>query len=150
MKLENEKTIAALPSVVWGVTVDVERWPEWTPTVESAVRLDGGPFGVGSTARIQQPGLPEAVWRVTAFDAGAGFTWETRVRGMRMIATHQLTPAGDGTKNTLRLKVTGVAAVLLWPLIRRSIRQALEQENTGLKKACEAIANFGERTDDSA
>lgn len=150
MKLENEKTIAAAPAVVWGVTVDIEHWPEWTPTVESVVRLDEGPFDVGSTARIKQPGLPEAVWRVTALEVGAGFTWETRVRGMRMVAAHELTPAGEGTKNTLRLEITGVVAVLLWPLIRRSVRRALEQENTGLKAACEAIVNSGERTDDSA
>ena len=40
MMIENQKLIAAPGSIVWGVSVDVERWPEWTPTVESVTRLD--------------------------------------------------------------------------------------------------------------
>ena len=34
---------------------DVERWSEWTSTVTPAKRLDDGPLGVGSQARIEQP-----------------------------------------------------------------------------------------------
>ena len=35
MEVENTIHIEAPPAIVWAVTVDVERWPEWTPTVES-------------------------------------------------------------------------------------------------------------------
>ena len=140
MKIENEKLIEASPTTVWNVTVDLERWPQWTPTVESIKRLDDGPFRDGSTALIKQPGLPEAVWRVTEFQQGSGFTWEVRVRGIHMVATHELVPDASGTKSILRIEMSGIAAVLLWPLIRSSARKALEQENTGLKQACEAIS----------
>jgi hypothetical protein len=45
---------------------------------------------------------------------------------------------GAGTVDTLRLDARGVVAALLWPLLRRQIRRALERENAGLKKRCEA------------
>ena len=67
MKLGHVIHIDAPPEVVWAVTEDIERWPEWTPTVESAKRLDQGRLDIGSTALLKQPGLPEATWVVTAF-----------------------------------------------------------------------------------
>ena len=60
MQLEHSITIPAPQDVAWAVTVDVERWPEWTPTMQSVERLERGPFGVGSTAKIKQPQLPPA------------------------------------------------------------------------------------------
>lgn len=139
MILENEQQIDASPSIVWRVTEDVVHWPQWTPTMESVVRLDDGPFDVGSTARIKQPGLPEAVWRVTSLTRGEGFTWEATIRGIRMIATHQLSPCGAGTRNVLRVRVSGLFGVLLWPLISGNIRKAIARENASLKLVCEAL-----------
>ncbi len=141
MKLENQKLIDAPPSLVWRVTENIERWPHWTPTVETVKRLDDGPFTVGSTALLKQPGLPEAEWCVTALRKGEGFTWETRVRGIRMVATHALEPVGAGTKSILRIEMTGLAAIVLGPLIRASARRSLEQENAGLKAESEALAD---------
>ena len=140
MIIENQKQIAAPKSIVWKVTVDVERWPQWTPTVESVTRLDVGQFGVGSAALIKQPGLPAAKWRVTEFSEGDGFTWETRVRGMHIVGTHSLMSSGAETTSILRIDIRGFVAVLLWPLIRGAARKSLERENAGLKVKCEALA----------
>jgi len=139
MVIENRKLIAAPRSIVWNVTVDVERWPQWTPTVERVIRLDDGPFEVGSVARIKQPGLPEAEWRVTSLTEGEGFTWEARVRGMRMVASHALTSSGNETTSMLSIDIRGFVAVLLCPLIRAYVEGTLEQENAGLKRHCEAL-----------
>jgi len=139
--MERELHIDAPPSIVWSVTTDVERWPDWTPTVQSVKFLGEEPFGLESVVRIKQPGLPEADWRVTALLPGEHMTWQTRVRGMRMVATHRLTPSGTGTMNRLIIEMSGIPVWLLWPLLRLSVGRALRQENAGLKAKCEQIAS---------
>lgn len=138
MQLEDSIYIDAPPEVVWRVTVDIERWPEWTPNFRSVKRLEAGAFGIGCRARIKQPGLPEAEWVVAAFVPGERFTWETRVRGTRMIATHELSPEGAGTRSVLRIEILGLIAKLLWPLIRGSVRRSIARENQGLKRRSES------------
>lgn len=133
--------IEAPMEVVWAVTKDVERWPEWTPTVTSLRRADDAPFGLGSSVRIKQPGQPESVWTVTDYVPGTGFSWETRRLGWGMVASHQLQGEGGGTRNTLQLRASGIVARLLWPLLRIAVRHALVQENRGLKERCEQEAS---------
>ena len=106
--------------------------------MESVTRVDAGPFDVGSSARIKQPGLPDAVWSVTQLVRGASFTWTTRVRGIRMRATHELSRAEGGTRCVVRVEMAGLVALLLAPFARGSVRRALERENAGLKARCES------------
>ena len=137
MIVEHEQWINASVVRVWSVTVDVESWAEWTPTVTGVTRLDEGPFGVGCRVLIKQPGMRACEWVVTALDEGKGFTWEARVYGIWMSATHEIMAQGSGITNILRLRMRGVVATMLWPLIRGSLSSALERENAGLKAVCE-------------
>ena len=118
---------------VWAVMSDVERWPEWTPTVTSIERLDQGPLVVGSRARIRQPRLPPATWRVTELVPGRSFTWVTHSPGVLVIAHHGVESAGDGTRAVLSLRFSG----LLGPLVARMTRglneRYLGMEANGLK-----------------
>ena len=139
MLLESLIQIDAPPSVVWRFTEDVESWPQWTPTVESVARLDSGPFDVGSIARVKQPGLPVADWVVTELSRGERFAWESRIRGIRMKAIHELTVSGGGTRSILRLELSGAVALFLWPIIRTAAQRALERENAALKAKCESL-----------
>ncbi|MFO0877620.1 MAG: SRPBCC family protein [Gemmataceae bacterium] len=139
MILDHAIFINAPKSVVWQVTIDIERWPQWTPTVKSLKRLDQGPFACGSASLIQQPGLPEAKWVVTSLIPEERFTWESRILGMRMIATHELSTEKTGTRNVLRVEVSGILANLLSPLLRSALRRALAQENADLKARCESL-----------
>ena len=137
MKITRSITVDASPDTVWGITIDVERWPEWSPNIERVKRLDAGRFDVGSKALIKQLGLPEATWQVSSMTSGKAFTWDTRVRGITMIGSHLVEPVAGGTRSILGLELKGFVAWTLWPLLRRSIGSALDTENKGLKSACE-------------
>lgn len=140
MKVDDTIHIEASPEIVWRVTRDVARWPEWTPTVSAVTRVDQGPFGLASVVRIKQPMQPEAQWVVTVFDEDRCFAWETRRPGLRITATHELVPDDTGTTNILRVETEGMVATLLRPLLGMALPRALAQENHGLKARCESIA----------
>src|SRR5262249_25042760 len=78
MKIEVSVEIFRPAERVWSVLVDVERWPEWTPSTTSIERLDQAAFGPGSRVRIRQPKLKAVVWRVTEFRQDRLFTWEAQ------------------------------------------------------------------------
>lgn len=137
MKVTRTITIQAPPETVWQKTIDVERWPQWSPNIQSVKRLDTGRFDVGSRARIKQLGLPETTWQVSSLRSGKAFTWQTRVRGITMIGSHDVEPVASGARSILGLEVKGLVAWTLWPLLRQSIGSALDTENEGLKSVCE-------------
>ncbi|GAA1401381.1 hypothetical protein GCM10009662_24540 [Catellatospora coxensis] len=125
--------IDAPADVVWALTADVEQWPATTPTMTRVVRLDEGPLRLGSQARIKQPGQAEAVWTVTAYDEGRGFSWQTTVMGLTMIGSHLVEPVGDGCRNTLGIEVRGRGAGLFWALLGPLLRRAVRTENRGFR-----------------
>ena len=102
--------------------------------------LDAGPFQIGSTARVKQPQMAEAVWRVLSMTPGQRFSWETGRRGLRMVGTHEIIPTATGCTSRLSLDVSGFLGRLLWPLIRRSAAQAVATENSGLRDRCQLLA----------
>ena len=67
--------IDAPPERVWSIMSDVQRWPEWTPTVNHVERIDGGKLAVGKRAKIFQPKLRPAIWRVTELREEHGSIW---------------------------------------------------------------------------
>ena len=127
---ETSRHIEASTHSVWEVLYDVAKWPEWTPTIDSVERLDDGPFGVGSRAKVRQPKLPQAQWEVTEVVDGRSFTWEARGPGMKTIARHEVVPDGTGSKVTLSIEQTGpmgaVAAFVWKSLTQRYIELEAE------------------------
>ena len=147
MTITDSITIQASVQAVWHVTQDVERWPEWTPTVSSVRLISDPPLRLGSVALIKQPMQPESRWVVTDFEPGRRFAWETRRPGLRMVGSHDLTAEGGGTRNVLRVEASGWLAVLLSPVLRVAMRNALTDENLGLKARCEREASAGVDTE---
>jgi hypothetical protein len=135
--LRSELLIEAEVEEVWALTLDVERWPELTPTITRVELLDDGPLEVGSRARITQPGQRPAVWTVSRLDPGVAFEWWTRVGPVTMTGGHHLRPDSRGCVNLLTLDLTGRGSRLLGWLVGRRIGAAIERENRGFKAAAE-------------
>lgn len=130
--------VASPPAEVWAVLSDVERWPDWTPTVESVQRLDDGPFGVGSRARVRQPKLRPAVWEVSELVDGERFTWLSRTPGLTTVGRHEVAAEDGGCRVTLSIEhsgaLSGVAALFWGRLTQRYVQteaQSLDRRVSG-------------------
>lgn len=131
--------IAAPPERVWQVMTDVERWPEWTESVQKVKRLDNGPFQVGSRARIKQPKFLPAVWEVTELDAQRGFTWISRSPGVVASAKHRIERTARGSKVNLSVAYGGMLGGVVAKLLGGITDRYLMFEAAGLKQRSEII-----------
>ncbi len=138
--IERSIDIAAPPDVVWEVFSDVERWHEWTASIKSVTRLDEGPFGVGSRARVLQPLIQPAVFEVTEFNLGRNFTWRTKNGGISAVANHLVEGAPVGTRVTISLEYSGAPLILFALWIRWLTNRYFKMETAGLKKRSEQRA----------
>ena len=129
--------IAAPAERVWQVMSATERWAEWTPSVTSVKRLDGGPLAVGSRAVIRQPWFPPALWKVTAIEPGRSFTWVSRAPGLRVIGHHSVEPAGAGSRATLSLDLQGFLGGVWGRMTGNITKRYLAFEASGLKARSE-------------
>lgn len=134
---ETSIDIAAPMTRVWAVLSDVRRWPEWTDSVD-AVELDDDALRVGSTARVKQPKLPRATWRVTELEPGRSFTWVAGAPGLTSTGSHELEEFEGVTSARLCLRQSGPLAPLMRLLIGRLTERYVELEARGLKRRSEA------------
>jgi len=136
-KFDNEVIVPAGVAEVWAMTVDVASWPRLTPTITSVEVLDEGDraFGLGSTARIEQPKQPPRVWTVSRFEAERCFEWRTKVGTVDMVGRHELEPVEGGTLNRLVLELSGFGSGLLGLLAGRQFAAAIATENDGFLAA---------------
>jgi hypothetical protein len=138
MRWEDSITIEAPADRVWQLTIDVTNWPTLSPkTMQRVERLDDGPFGLGSSARIKQPGQPAAVWTVTQFDAGRRFVWHTRRMGLTLVATHHVEDLGPRCRNTLVVEATGRGSGLFGRVIGPLLLRTIATENACFKREAE-------------
>lgn len=144
MQFSTTTLVDAPPEVVFAVLGDVERWPEWTPTVTRVERLDGAgaPLAVGSRLRIVQPKVPPAEWTVTALEPGRGFRLVSRSPGATVEANHRAEPtaAGDRSRVTLSVTFAGFLGRVVGWMMRGLNERYLAQEAAGLKRRSEERA----------
>jgi uncharacterized membrane protein len=138
MRFERTIDIDAPAHQVWRLWTDVAHWPDWTASMTSVERLDSGPFGVGSKARVKQPRLPDTVWTVTECDQDASFVWVAKSPGVRTLATHRITVADTGVTALVAIEQTGALAPLVNVLLGSLTRRYLTMEAEGLKRAAES------------
>jgi hypothetical protein len=86
---QSETETRAEPGAVWALWEHAEHWKDWNEQIAHAELL--GPFAVGSQARIRFKRSPMRLrFRITALQAGRGFTDETRFPGARLGHEHLL------------------------------------------------------------
>ncbi|PWK92308.1 SRPBCC family protein [Fulvimonas soli] len=136
----HQVTIAAAPERVWRVLAEIERWPEWTPTMLRVEPLRPGPLEAGAQVRIAQPRLRPAVWTVTDWRPRQGFVWVSRGPGVRVVAGHWIEPSPQGAAVTLEARFEGPLGILAGWLGGAPTRSYLATEAAGLKRRCEDAA----------
>lgn len=145
MRFADEVTIAAPAERVWVVYSDVTRWSEWTASITSVELLDDAPgtpagaLAIGTRARIRQPKLPVAVWKVTELEPGRTWTWVATGPGVRSTATHTVVPTGaDTCRVDSSLTQEGPLGWVIARAYAGLTRRYLAMEAAGLKARCEA------------
>ncbi|HEV7648689.1 MAG TPA: SRPBCC family protein [Actinophytocola sp.] len=138
MRHETTVTITAPADLVWRTISTVEKWPEWTPTMDEVSRLDDGELHVGSTARVRQPSQPERTWQVTELAPGRSFTWTSDGPGLHLAADHVIVGEQDGRVEVLlSFEMSGFVAPLANLLSGRKVRQLVDTEAASLTRWCE-------------
>lgn len=129
--------IASSPGGVWEVMQDVERWPEWTPSIRKVAPQGPAKLDLGHRFRISQPRLQPMVWTVTRLQPGTSFSWQTRMPGVVLTARHEIASENAGSRVRLGLEFAGcLGDVVAW-LTRNINRRYLRMEAEGLKARCE-------------
>ncbi|MFL6121144.1 SRPBCC family protein [Actinophytocola sp.] len=137
MRHQSTTTIDAPIDEVWRAIRDVEKWSDWTPTVDEIHLHAGDELRLGGVATVRQPKQPAREWTVTELDDGRSFTWTTSSPGLRFSADHTVTTANGTTTVELTFAVAGPLAPLAGLLGGRAIRTAVDIEAASLKKWCE-------------
>jgi uncharacterized protein YndB with AHSA1/START domain len=94
-----DRTIAAPPSAVWKLLVDLDAWPKWGPTIRRA-RLDEPhtELALHATGTVQTSLLVAVSFVVTEFEPGRLWAW--KVAGVPA-THHRVDPSGDGARATI-------------------------------------------------
>lgn len=139
MHAEDSIDIQAPADVVWRVYADVERWPDWTASMDEVTFVRGDALADGAEVRIKQPRLPRVTWVVTELRPGASWTWEARSPGALTVARHVVTPTDDGTTRVEQsIDQTGPVGGLVGRAIAGLTHRYLRMEAEGLKATAEA------------
>lgn len=137
MRISHSIEIDAPVTRVWNLTLDVEAWPEFVPTMTRAEWVTEAPIRVGSQARIKQPAQRAKLWTVSILEPESCFAWTTSSPGSTMTATHRLVAAGSRTTNTLTIEMRGWLAPLFGTLFRRLVASALASENEAFRRVAQ-------------
>ncbi|WP_432092407.1 SRPBCC family protein [Streptomyces sp. bgisy100] len=146
-----EIVINAPLRTIWKLQTDVERWPSWQPPVETAERLDHGPFRKGSAFRWTTPIPPnpstpatglEITSTVRQLEHNACIRWTGPAigEGLRIDGVHvwSFTKVKGGVRVRTEETHTGAQVEADVPTATEILRDGLEAWLRNLKSAAEA------------
>lgn len=127
----------AVPSVIFKVLTEVEHWHFWTASVKKITLINSNILEKGSRAKVVQPKLPSAVWKVTDIEKNTSFTWVSQSPGIKITAAHLIEVTPAGTRITLTTVYEGILAGLIYKLTAAVTDTYMQMEINGLKQECE-------------
>ena len=136
MPVEHRITIAASPSVIFGIYEDVANWHKWDPDTKQA-SLEG-PFQVGSKGRLTPTKGNTVPMLLTSVAQSEHFTVESKIPLFRMVFEHELRAVGAGTEVTHRVSFSGLLSLILSPMLTRQLNAGLPVTLANLKALAEA------------
>jgi hypothetical protein len=121
--LSVDRVIAAPPSDVWKLLIDLEAWPKWGLTVRRA-ELDPPltALALHATGTVETPLLVSLPFVITEFDAGKHWAWT--VAGVPA-TRHRVEPWGDGARVTIAVPWWSAAYLAVCAIALRRIDEML-------------------------
>ena len=119
----SETTIGAAPQTIWGVLVDVERWPTWNPAVKMAHMAD--PLAEGTSFRWKASSLTiSSVFREV--DPPRTLGWSGQTLGIPALHEYTIDPGPEGTVVRSTESWGGLLASLFPRAMRRKLQVSLD------------------------
>lgn len=137
---ERHVHIDAPAGTIWEVLGDLERWPDWTASMETVRLLGEAPARRGSLVAVKQPRLAALTWKITDWRPGEGFTWVSSGPGLRLSALRAIDDMGNCCVVRLQLRMDGWMAGIAARLFGRLIGRYIRMEADGLRARCEQAA----------
>jgi len=137
--VESRIVIAAPLETVRQYTIDVNRWPKWCPTIQTARVQEDDQLSMGAEFSLKQPLQPKRLWKVTELVPNKVAAWRTIDQKARFVARHVLVDKGTSIECTLKLRFVPT----WWPLqslLSLAFKAALSRENRALKVVCERFS----------
>lgn len=132
------KNINAMPEIIWKTLSNLQLWQDWTPTVSKIESITSQKEGAGTKVRIFQPRLQPAIWEVTDWQAGKGFSWTSKRPGLQLTGEHYLEQKDEGVcRIRLTMKFEGLLAMPVYFLTKKLTLRYMTLEAEGLQLFCE-------------
>jgi hypothetical protein len=121
--LSVDRAIAASPSDVWKLLIDLEAWPIWGPTIRRA-QLDPPHtvLALHATGTVETPLLVSLPFVITEFEPGRHWAWT--VAGVSA-TRHRVEAWGDGARVTIAVPWWSAAYLAVCAIALRRIDEML-------------------------
>src|SRR5436305_12950508 len=150
IRTESRITIASSVQEVWGYICDVERWPEWAPTVLECRVRGGAPLQPGSRVDQRAKGI---LWtsrgrsqEVTAVEAPRYVAFAGPMGTSAARWGMELEPVDDrqtDAKMWIEVDLAGIMRAVPGRALKGRIQRVSDREMVAIKAAVESAARGG-------
>lgn len=137
ISISNQTHINASINEVYNVLINIEKWKDWTESINEISYISNPRFEIGNKVLIKQPKLFPAIWTITEITKNKSFAWQTKTLGVSITAIHNLSTTAEVTRVENKLIYKGMLAYFMFTLSSKLSEEYLTMEINGLKNVCE-------------